>query len=208
MRASFIQSTPVHSILFGPLWFYFVHFGPIGPIWFTLVLFSPSYPLWFYLVHIGHIRSILSTLVLFNQHQSYSIQFGHIQSIMSTSVLICPCVLIRSYLVDIGPICPIQSTLFHLVHLFPLQSIRTTLIHFGPLRSIFAHLHIWKKNMFGLRVSILYPNLFFKNIGLKLVISKILSVAFIIATLLLSHNNIAFQSTSVWLNLSESLSKP
>ena len=51
--------------------------------------------------------------------------------------------------------------------------------------------------MFGLRVPILYPNLFFKNIDFKLVISKILSIAFIIVTLLLSHINVAFQYISV-----------
>ena len=46
-----------------------------------------------------------------------------------------------------------------------------------------------------------------KNIDLKLVISKILSIPFIVITLLLSHINVAFQSISIWLNLSESLSK-
>ena len=36
-------------------------------------------------------------------------------------------------------------------------------------------------------------------------ISKILNIAFIFATLLLSHINVAFQSTSMQLNLSERL---
>ena len=44
-------------------------------------------------------------------------------------------------------------------------------------------------------------------IYLKLVVTKILNIAFIVATLLLSHINIVFQSTLVRINLSESLSK-
>ena len=72
--------------------------------------------------------------------------------------------------------------------------------------------------MFGLLVPILNPNLLKKKkniyiyiyvyIYLKLIISKILSITFIIITLLLNHINIAFQSTSIQLNLSKSLSKP
>ena len=46
------------------------------------------------------------------------------------------------------------------------------------------------------------------NIDLKFAISKIFSIIFIVDTLLLSHINIAFQSTSVRLNLREILSKP
>ena len=46
-----------------------------------------------------------------------------------------------------------------------------------------------------------------KNIDFKLVISKILRIPFIVITILLSHINVAFQSISIWLNLSESLSK-
>ena len=42
---------------------------------------------------------------------------------------------------------------------------------------------------------------------LKLVISKILSIVFIIATLLLNHINVAFQSILIQLNLSDNLSK-
>ena len=62
--------------------------------------------------------------------------------------------------------------------------------------------------MFGLNAPNLNPNLL-KNIyiNLKLVISKILSIIFIVTTLLLNHINVAFQSTLVQLNLSESLSK-
>ena len=44
-------------------------------------------------------------------------------------------------------------------------------------------------------------------INLKLVICKILSIAFFVATFLLSHINITFQFTLVRLNLSKSLSK-
>ena len=62
--------------------------------------------------------------------------------------------------------------------------------------------------MFRLRALILNPNLFLKNIDLKLVISKILNITFIVATFLLSRINVAFQSTSVWLNLSEIIPKP
>ena len=46
--------------------------------------------------------------------------------------------------------------------------------------------------MFGLRAPIINPNLFLKNIDLKLIISKILSIAFIVATLLLSYINVTF----------------
>ena len=46
-----------------------------------------------------------------------------------------------------------------------------------------------------------------KYIDFKFIISKILSIIFIIAIQLLSHINVAFQIILVWLNLSESLSK-
>ena len=64
--------------------------------------------------------------------------------------------------------------------------------------------------MFGLKEPNLNPNLLkyiYIYINLKLVFSKILSIEFIIAILLLSHINVAFQSISVRLNLSESLFK-
>ena len=60
--------------------------------------------------------------------------------------------------------------------------------------------------MFGLRAPILNANLLKKK-DFKFVISKILSITFIITTLLLSHINVAFQFTLVLLNLSESFSK-
>ena len=47
-----------------------------------------------------------------------------------------------------------------------------------------------------------------KNIDLKLIISKILSITFIVTMLLLNRINVAFQSIFVQLNLSESFSKP
>ena len=48
--------------------------------------------------------------------------------------------------------------------------------------------------MFGLREPILSLNLFKIYINLKLIMPKVLSVAFIVDTLLLSHINLAFQS--------------
>ena len=63
------------------------------------------------------------------------------------------------------------------------------------------------KDRFGLRARLLSPNLLQKNVDLKLVISKILSMTFIIPTLLMGYINVTFRSTSIWLNLSESFSK-
>ena len=64
--------------------------------------------------------------------------------------------------------------------------------------------------MFALRAPILNQNLvcacIYLYVDLKFVISKILSITFIIITLLLSHINVVFWSTSVRLT-SESLSK-
>ena len=63
------------------------------------------------------------------------------------------------------------------------------------------------KDIFGLKAPNLNPNLLYIYIyiNLKLIISKILSIAFIVVALLLNHINITFQSTSIILNLSESL---
>ena len=65
--------------------------------------------------------------------------------------------------------------------------------------------------MFGLKAPNLNPNSNLLNIYiyiyLKLVISKILRIEFVITILLLSHINIAFQSISVWLNLGKSFFK-
>ena len=63
------------------------------------------------------------------------------------------------------------------------------------------------KDRFGLRARLLNPNLLQKNVDLKLVISKILSMTFIIPMLLMGHINVTFRSTSIRLNLSESFSK-
>ena len=59
------------------------------------------------------------------------------------------------------------------------------------------------KCRFGLRASILNPN----YIYIYIVISKILSIAFIITILLLSYINAALWSSLVLLNISESFSK-
>ena len=61
--------------------------------------------------------------------------------------------------------------------------------------------------MFELKAPNLNQYLLKKNINLKLVVSKILNVAFIITILLSSHIKVAFQFTSIWLNLSENISK-
>ena len=63
------------------------------------------------------------------------------------------------------------------------------------------------KERIGFKAPLLNQKFIKKYIDLNLLISKILSKIFIIATLLLSHNNVAFQSILIWLNLSESLSK-
>ena len=83
------------SVLFNPLWFYLVHFGPIrsnllrsysvqlGTIRSTLVIFSQLCPLWSYLVYSTLFGPNRSTLVLFGPFcilQFYLVQFGHIRS--------------------------------------------------------------------------------------------------------------------------------
>ena len=52
------------------------------------------------------------------------------------------------------------------------------------------------------------PKKIYIYIDLKLIISKILSITFIVTMLLLNRINVAFQSILVQLNLSESFSKP
>ena len=52
------------------------------------------------------------------------------------------------------------------------------------------------------------PKYIYIYIDLKLIISKILSITFIVTILLLNRINVAFQSILVQLNLSESFSKP
>ena len=128
---------------------------------------------------------------------------------------------ICSYSVYIGPLCSFQFTLvqfgppcFHLVHFYLFGPFVFTLVHFYSLWSIFLYLHIGKRYIW---VESIYSKSKFINIyiyiyicmyiNLKLVISKILSIIFIVAIFLLSHINVAFQSTSVWLNLSKSFCK-
>ena len=62
--------------------------------------------------------------------------------------------------------------------------------------------------MFRLKAPNLNSNLLiYIYIYIKPIISKILSIVFIIATLLLNHINVAFQSILIRLNLSDNLSK-
>ena len=189
----------VHSIIFGPIWFNSVLFSPFCPLKFYsvhLVLFSLRRSI---SVHSGHIDHIRSTLVLFYPLQSYSDYFGPIQFILSYSVHMGPIRSILSTLIHFSPYSkngPTQSTLV----LFGL--LRSNLVLFGSFGSLwfilihfnlFLCTYIMGKDMFGLKEPNLNPNLL-KNIyiNLKLVISKILSIEFIIAILLLSHINVTF----------------
>ena len=102
---------------------------------------------------------------------------------------------------------PIRSYYVYLVHFVPFSPFVSTSIYFGPLWFIFMHLNIRKRYIW---IESTYSKYKFikNNIDLKFAISKILSIIFIVDTLLLSHVNVAFQSTSVRLNLREILSKP
>ena len=176
-----ILSSLAHSVLFGPLWFYIVPFGPIQSIRSTLILFSP---LQSYSVHIDPIQSIMSTLVhfspilaiqsmlftlmLFDLHWSYSVHsihfspiqlilvlFSPLRSIMSTFVLICPFVLIQSTLVHLVPI---RSYSVHSVHFILTGPIRSICIHFSPIRFTFdpfLFTYIQRKYIFWLKAPIL-----------------------------------------------------
>jgi len=152
-----------------------------------LVFFSSFCPLRNYSVNIGPIQSSLPTSILFGliwSHSVYFVYFGPNLSICSYSVQFAP---IRSTSVIFSPPCPFK----------PLQSI---LVHFD----IFLCTFVMRKNMFGLKTPILNPNLLiyiYLYIYLKLVISKILSMVFVIATLLLSLVNVVFQFTLLQLNL-------
>ena len=153
---------------------------------------------WSCLVHSVHIGPFYPLWSI----RSYSVNFA---PIWSTSVLLGK---LCSYLVHFSPI---RSTL---VIFGPIWFIWSYSNHFGPFWSTslysvhFLCTYIMEKYRFGLRAQILNPNLLYIYVcvyikDLKLVISKILSVAFIVATLLLSHINVAFETISVWLNLSE-----
>ena len=217
-----IQSTSVHSVHFRPIlstlvlfslrWFYLVHFSPIqsilptlsylvhsNPIWSilsTLVLFGPH---WFNLIHFVHLSLIQSTLVLLRPLQfslSTSVLFSPIWSCsvhLSTLVLICP----------LGPPCFFRSYYVHSVHFVPFRLLQSILVHFDLFMCtyIMGKKHVWVKTTYSKSKFII------KNINLKFVISKILSIVFIVIMFLLSHIIVAFQFTSKRLNLSESLSK-
>ena len=163
------------KVLFGLLWFYsvyYVHFGSLQSqaIQSTLVMFGLFGLYWSYSVHSLYFGLIQLTLVL----------FVPIRSITSTLVIICPFILIWSTLVLFGPPCSYSA------HFFPFASTPVYLFHFGP----FFCTYIQGKDMFGLRASIIYI-----YISIKLVISKILNITFIIATLFLSHIDAVFQTT-------------
>ena len=182
-KSYLVHFSPIRSIFsssvhFGSIWSTFVLLGPIGPNWsysFLLVLFGSH---WSYSIHFGSIRSILVlylsfcllqlTLVLFSPPWSYLVH-------MSTLVLIYPLVLFWSYLVHLIPI------LSYSVHFIPFVS---TSVHFYALTG-----YVWIESTFSKSKFIT------KNIDLKFVISKILSIIFIVAILLLSHINVVFQFT-------------
>ena len=155
----------------GPNWSYSILFSPI---WFTLVIFSP---LWFYSVHISSIWSIMSTSVDIGPIRSTLILFGpYVHFDLNLSI--------GSYSIIFNSPCSHYVIFVHLA----------TSFHLCPLRSIFMHLHISKWYVW---VESTYSKSKFitKNVDLKFVISKILSIIFIVAILLLSHINVAFQFT-------------
>ena len=166
---------------FSPLWCYLVH---IGPIQLTLVLFGLICSNLVHYVYLGPNLSI----------RSYLVHIGPLCLIWSTSVLLGP-VLSTLYSVQFVPFGPIQSICVHFDSFVPLWLI---LVYFN----LFLCTYIWVESTYSKSKFI-----YLKNIDLKLIISKILSIVFIVATLLLSHINVAFQSISIRLNLSESFSK-
>ena len=107
------------SVLFGPHWFYSVHFVHFGPL--------QSYS--DHSVHYSHIRPVLYTLFLFGPLLSYSIHYVHFGPIWSSLVLF-------------GPIC---SYSVHYIHFVPNLSIRlfgqlqSYSIPFVPIPSICVH---------------------------------------------------------------------
>ena len=157
------------STLFGPRHSYLVHIAPFCP-------------LWFYQVYIGPIRSNLSTwsnLVDIGPICSYSVHIGLLCSIQFTLVLFGPPCSHSVIFFSFGPLCSIWSICIHFVH-------------FCTLSYRKKHVQVdctYSKSKFIIYVCVC--------VYLKLIISKILSIALIVATLLLSHINIAFQSTLV-----------
>ena len=169
----------------------------------TLVLFDPFCPLQSYSGHSVHFVHFGSIWFIFFT----SVQFCPIWSILSTLVLIYPFILIQSTLVLICSFILIKSTLVllsslrsYLVHFVPFRPIRliwTTTVHFDPLQSIFVHLHngrryVWVESIYS-KSNLLKIYKF----QIQIVISKILYIAFIPATLLLSYINVVFHSTSI-----------
>ena len=177
----FYPFCPLRStlVLFGPRWSYWVpsYFIHFSPIWSTLIIFSPSSPLLFYLVKIDHIWSILSTSVKFNWHWSFSVH-------MSTLVLIRPFVLIWSILVLYGPPCS------HSVLLCPFAPFRlfvSTSVHFYALTYKKKKCLGWEY-LFLIQIYI-YIYIY---IDLKLIISKIFNIKFIVTTFLLHSSLLQF----------------
>ena len=157
-----ISSYYVQSVHFDPLQFYSGHlvsFGPFCPLWFYSVYYVLLSPHCFYLVQSVHFNPIRSNLVLFNPF--------------------CP---LQSYSVHLVPIWLYS---LHLVHFFPFDPIRSIqIIQFMLVDfDLFLCTYIVGKDMFGLKAPNLNPNLLKNKINLKLVISKILSIAFIVTTL-------------------------
>ena len=190
--------------------------GSIGStlfLFYTSVLFSPHWSFSVYLVHFGPFYPLQSYLVNIGPIQSTMVLFGSLCPIRFYLFLFSPYVhfgpnmSIHSYLVHVDPS---LSTLFpfvHSIHFIPFSPFVSTSIYFGPLWFIFMNLNIRKRYVW---IESTYSKYKFikNNIDLKLAISKILSITFIVDTLLLSHINVAFQSTSVRLNSREILSKP
>ena len=146
MCASYIQSTPVHSILFSPLWSYWAHLLHIGPIQSTLVLFGLH---WSYLVHSIYFGPIQSTLILFSPIWSYSVHYVH----FAPNLSMC------SYLVLFSRH---WSNLSNSVHFVPFGRFVSTLVHsdyFDPFWFTSVHFcaltyrekkHVWVESTYSI----------------------------------------------------------
>ena len=161
---SSILSYLVHSVLFSPLWFYWVHchlirsylalfgrFGSFSPVWSYLVHFVHFGPIRSFSLHFNliplrsysvHFCAIWSTLVLFSVLRSYSVYSIHFGPI-------------RPYFVHFGRIGPNRSILVYFNPFRPLWSIPSTLVHFG----LFLCTNIMRKYRFELIAPILNLNL-------------------------------------------------
>ena len=103
-------------VLFCPLRFYSVHFGPIHSTQSTLVLFSPWCPLWFCSIH----SVLFSPLWFYSVHSIHLVLFGPFGRIWSTLDLFSSFCLLKSYS----------------VHFVPIQSTRSNLVLFGPFSQL------------------------------------------------------------------------